>query len=147
MSVPSLLPAARLRTVFWFGVTGVLGFLVDAGLLHVLASGWHVNLYLARACSFTCAATVTWVLNRLITFAAPQRRPQELAVEWTAYFAASLGGGCINYLVFALAVRVSPLLHQIPTLGVALGTLAGMSFNFLMYSRFVFRPLKPDSPG
>ncbi len=143
----SLLPSARLRTVFWFGITGVLGFLVDAGLLHFLVSDWNVNLYLARAGSFTCAATATWLLNRIITFAAPQRRGRELAVEWTAYFAASLGGGCINYLVFALAVRVSPLLHQVPTIAVALGTLGAMSFNFLMYSRFVFRPVKQDSPG
>lgn len=145
--MPALVSAAQLRTYFWFGVVGVLGFLVDAGVLHFMVAGWNTNLYLARACSFTCAATATWIMNRMLTFAAPQRRSSELAVEWTAYFAASLGGGCVNYLVFALAVRLSPLLHRLPTVAVALGTLAGMSCNFLLYSRYVFRPIKRDSPA
>jgi putative flippase GtrA len=112
-----------------------------------MVTEWNTNLLLARGCSFTCAATTTWIINRIITFAAARRRPRRLAAEWTAYFTASVAGGCINYLVFALAVRLSPLLHEIPTMAVALGTLAGMSFNFLMYSRYVFRPVKQDSPG
>jgi putative flippase GtrA len=142
-----LVRSLQLRTYLWFGLTGVLGFLVDAGVLHSLVSGSNTNLYLARACSFTCAATTTWIMNRIVTFAAPQRRARALAAEWTAYLAASLGGGGVNYLVFALAVRLSPPLRQTPTIAVALGTLAGMSFNYLMYSRYVFRPVKPDSPG
>jgi len=131
----------------WFGLTGVVGFIVDAGVLHFMVTDWNANLLLARACSFTCAATTTWIINRFITFAAPRRKPRRLGAEWTAYFTASVAGGCINYLVFTLAVRLSPLLQHIPTIAVALGTLAGMSFNFLAYSRYVFRPLKPDSPG
>jgi len=141
------LPSVRPRTFFWFGLTGVVGFVVDAGVLHLMVTDWKANLLLARACSFTCAATTTWIINRLITFAAPPPRARRLAAEWSTYLTASVAGGSINYLVFALAVRLSPLLHQIPTLAVALGTLAGMSFNFLAYSRYVFRPVKPDSPG
>ena len=141
------MPAVQLRTVVWFGITGVVGFAVDAGLLHALASGWGMNLYLARGCSFTTAATITWVMNRIITFAVPQREARQLAGEWAAYFAASLGSGCLNYLVFALAVRTSPLLRELPVIAVALGTLAGMSCNFLLYSRVVFAPVKQDSPG
>lgn len=138
------LGSAQLRTLVWFGVTGVVGFLVDAGVLHLLVSGWDANLYLARGCSFTCAATATWLINRGVTFSvAPHRRRRRLLAEWVAYFSASLGGGCLNYLVFALAVRVSPLLHQIPSIAVGLGTLASMSFNFLMYARWVFRPQSP----
>jgi putative flippase GtrA len=127
----------------WFGVTGVLGFLVDAGVLHVLVSTWNANLYLARGCSFTCAATATWLINRGVTFSARHRRPRRLLAEWVAYFSASLGGGCLNYLVFAIAVRISPLLHQIPSIAVGLGTLASMTFNFLLYARWVFRPHTP----
>jgi putative flippase GtrA len=141
-----VVPAQRsvqLRTLVWFGVTGGLGFLVDAGVLHLLVSGWNTNLYLARACSFTCAATATWLMNRGITFSVTHRRRRRLLAEWAAYFSASLGGGCLNYLVFAIAVRLSPLLHQIPTIAVGLGTLASMTFNFLMYARWVFRPHAP----
>jgi putative flippase GtrA len=58
--------------------------------------------------------------------------------EWAAYVVASLGGGCINYVVFAAAVRLSPLLHQIPSIAVGIGTIAGMVFNFVMYATYVF---------
>ena len=143
----SALPSVRLRTLVWFGLTGVVGFMVDAGVLHFMVTEWNTNLFVARGCSFTSAATTTWIINRIITFAAPRHRPRRLAAEWTAYFTASVAGGCINYLVFALAVRLFPLLHRIPTIAVALGTLAGMSFNFLLYSRYVFRPVRQDSPG
>jgi putative flippase GtrA len=123
----------------WFALTGALGFLVDAGALHLLVTGWNVNLFLARGCSFICAATTTWMINRVVTFSAQHRAPRRLLTEWAAYLAASLGGGCVNYLVFVVAVRLSPWLHQIPTIAVGLGTLAGMAFNFMMYMRYVFR--------
>ena len=136
----------QLRTLAWFGLTGILGFLVDAGVLHLLVTGWNTNLYLARACSFTCAATTTWMINRAVTFSATHRLARRLLAEWAAYFAASLGGGCLNYLVFAIAVRLSPLLHQTPVIAVGLGTLAGMSWNFLMYAKWVFRPDRRVTP-
>jgi len=63
-----------------------------------------------------------------------------MLAEWAAYFVASLGGGCLNYLVFVVAVRLSPWLHQTPTIAVGLATLVSMTFNFLMYARYVFRP-------
>jgi len=136
---PALSPA-QLRTLGWFGLSGVVGFVVDAGLLHLLVSYWNINLYLARACSFICAATTTWLLNRFFTFAAPRRPARRLLAEWAAYFTASLGGGALNYLVFVIAVWLSPWLHQTPTIAVALATLVSMTFNFLVYARYVFRP-------
>lgn len=142
-----VLPSVQLRTLVWFGLTGVLGFLVDAGVLHLLVSGWKINLFVARACSFTCAATTTWMMNRAVTFSAQRLPPRRLLAEWAAYLVASLGGGCVNYLVFVLAVRLSPMLRQIPTIAVGLGTLAGMAFNFLMYVRYVFRTPASRAPG
>jgi putative flippase GtrA len=149
-----MLPAVQVRTLLWFALTGVLGFLVDAGVLHAMVTGWNINLFVARACSFTCAATTTWITNRVVTFSAQRLPPHRLLAEWLAYFIASLGGGCLNFLVFAIAVRLSPVLHQMPVIAVGLGTLAGMTFNFLMYVRYVFRTtlggrraVKPDSPG
>jgi putative flippase GtrA len=127
------------RTLLRFGLVGVLGFIVDAGLLHVLVSYGGMNLLLGRACSFLCAVTTTWAANRVFTFAAVPRLGRALLAEWAAYFAASVGGGCTNYLVFAAAVRLSPFLHTYPTVAVALGSLAGTCFNLVAYSRYVFR--------
>ena len=142
-----VLRSVRLRTLAWFTLIGVLGFLVDAGVLHLMVAAWNTNLFLARACSFTCAATTTWLINRVVTFSSTQRRPRRLLAEWAAYFVASLGGGCLNYLVFVIAVRVSPLLHHIPSIAVGLGSLAGTTFNFLMYARYVFRTHAPPARG
>jgi putative flippase GtrA len=128
-----------------FGLTGALGFVVDAGVLHLMVALLQTNVYLARACSFTCAATATWSINRAFTFSAPRRSAQGLRAEWAAYFVASLGGGCVNYAVFAVAVHSSRLLHQFPTIAVAIGTLAGMVFNFVMYARYVFAGRPEDA--
>jgi putative flippase GtrA len=128
-----------LRTLIRFGIVGGFGFLVDAGVLHLLVSHYGIGLLLARAGSFLCAATATWAANRAFTFSAPPRLGRALLGEWAAYFVASLGGGAVNYLVFAVAIRASHLLHDFPTLAVALGTLVGMIFNFLMYSQYVFK--------
>ena len=133
-----MLPAVQLRTLAWFTLIGFLGFLVDAGVLHLMVAAWNTNLYVARACSFTCAATTTWLINRVTTFSSTHRHPARLLAEWAAYLVASLGGGCLNYLVFVIAVRVSPLLHHTPSIAVALGSLAGTTFNFLMYAKYVF---------
>jgi putative flippase GtrA len=122
-----------------FGLTGALGFIVDASVLHLLVTLWDANVYVARGCSFTCAATTTWLVNRIFTFSATPKSPQGLFAEWTAYFVASLGGGCLNYAAFAIAVRLSPLIHQFPSIGVAIGTAVGMTFNFVAYARYVFR--------
>jgi putative flippase GtrA len=123
----------------WYGLTGVLGFLVDAGVLHFMVSDWHTNLFLARGCSFTCAATTTWMVNRVVTFSSAHRQARQLVAEWAAYFVASLGGGCVNYLVFALAVHLSSTLYETPSIAVLIGTIAGTTFNFIMYARYVFR--------
>jgi putative flippase GtrA len=77
----------------------------------------------------------------VFTFTAVPRLGRALLAEWAAYFVASLGGGCVNYLVFAAAIQLSDGLHEFPTIAVAIGTLAGMGFNFLMYSKYVFRPV------
>jgi putative flippase GtrA len=129
----------QLRTVIRFGFTGALGFVVDASVLHLVVALWGTNLLLARVGSFTCAATTTWLINRTVTFSVPPRLRRELLGEWAAYFLASLGGGCVNYVAFAIAVRSSSLLHEFPSIAIAIGTIAGMAFNFVMYVKYVFR--------
>jgi putative flippase GtrA len=129
----------QLHTLIRFGLTGALGFLVDAGVLHLIVTLLGMNLFLARGCSFICAATTTWVINRRVTFSATPRLRRGILTEWAAYFVASLGGGCVNYLAFAVAVRLSPVLHEIPSIAVGIGTIAGTAFNFVMYVKYVFR--------
>ena len=50
-----------------------------------------------------------------------------------------LGGGVINYLCSAIAVALLPPSPLVPMLGVAIGSIAGMSVNFISSKLFVFR--------
>jgi putative flippase GtrA len=79
------------------------------------------------------------MINRVVTFSPIHRQARPLVAEWAAYFAASLGGGCVNYVVFALAVHLSSTLYGTPSIAVGIGTIAGTTFNFIMYARYVFR--------
>ena len=55
------------REFLSFAVVGTIGFVVDLGVLYVVAPtlGW----YGGRVLSFLAAASVTWALNRRFTFA------------------------------------------------------------------------------
>ena len=51
-----------------FCIVGGIGFLVDAGILGLLVHGFGADPLLSRLLSFPCAMTVTWYLNRRVTF-------------------------------------------------------------------------------
>jgi putative flippase GtrA len=117
--------------LFWFGVAGVIGLLVDTGVLYALAPlfGW----YLGRVLSFWAAASFTWWFNRRLTF----RAGRATWTEYGRYLSAMLGGATLNYLTYVL------VLHNwhgqgAALLGVALGSVAGMGVNFLAARYLLF---------
>ena len=119
-----------------FGIVGTLGFLVDAGVLYLLKGS--LGLYWARVPSFFCAATATWLLNRQFTF---RSRVSGVSIfqEYAKYFGLMLGGGAVNYLVYAIAVSLLPAASYRPLASVALGSIAGMFVNYFFARYFVFR--------
>jgi putative flippase GtrA len=117
-----------------FGLVGVLGFVVDTGVVDGMRFV-HGNLYLDQAIAYLIAATVTWWLNRRFTFktkATPSWR------EWGKYLLANLSGGIANYLVFVFATMFSRFIYHHAIIAIALGSLAGLVFNFIFSSLFVF---------
>jgi putative flippase GtrA len=132
-------PFGFLSTQFLrFGLVGVAGFLVDAGVLRGLVQ-MGLDVYTGRVISFLAAATTTWILNRSFTF----RREAgsglaHPAAEWLSYLALMAVGGLVNYGVYSLAVSGSITIHRYPEIGVALGSLAGMSINFWSAKHMVF---------
>lgn len=116
-------------------MVGVLGFVIDAGLLQMLVIGMDANPYAARLISFFIAASATWQMNRRYTFDVGHKPTH---TEWLSYVAFMVLGALVNYGVFAVCIAYWALAHAQPWLGVALGSLAGLGVNFLT-SRLLFR--------
>lgn len=131
-------PLSTPQRLWRFGIAGVLGFLVDAGVLYLLAPffGW----YGARVLSFWAAATATWLFNRRYTFA-DSAAPGGAALwrEYGTYLVAMLGGAAVNYAAYALTLHFMPPAAWAPLLGVAVGSVAGMGLNFVSARWLIFR--------
>jgi putative flippase GtrA len=132
--------AAHLRLMselFRFGVVGVVGFVVDAGVLQ-LGLQLGAGPWLGRVFSYLAAATVTFSLNRIWTFRMADRsRP--FARDWSVFLLVNLVGFVCNYGTYAVLIAGVPSVREMPVLGVAAGSLAGMAGNFLLSRRYVFR--------
>ncbi len=118
-----------------FGMVGTFGFAVDTGLLHT-ALLWGWGLYWGRAFSFLCGATTCWALNRRFTFRynGPARRHH----QWAKFISVATIGGSVNFSVYALLVYMSSYFAAYPILGIAAGSLAGMTLNYMLSRQMVF---------
>jgi putative flippase GtrA len=128
--------ATGFRTFLRFCAAGVAGLLVDTAVLYATAPllGW----YGARVVSFLAAATATWWLNRLYTFAAAgPMPPRAVFYQYLRYLQAMMLGGLVNYLVYAATILFIKV-PAAPMMGVALGSCAGLAFNFISARHFVF---------
>ncbi len=118
-----------------FAVVGVVGLGVDLAVLY--ASAWLLGWYAARVLSFTAAASATWWLNRRYTF---QAAADDTSVwtQYSRYMVSMLGGAALNYAAYAAVLRWSELPGK-AALGVAAGSLAGMTANYLSARYLVFK--------
>jgi putative flippase GtrA len=118
-----------------FALVGVVGFVVDAGVLRLVISVFGVNLYTGRVISFLVAVTVTWALNRVFTF----RHTGARAAQWLRFVCVNGLGGAVNFGTYALLVATLSSIRQNPTIAVACGSLVGMGLNFTLMKKVVFR--------
>jgi putative flippase GtrA len=124
-------PKSRAASRFgWFAAAGAAGFVVDAGILTALLrmTGWP--LLLARACSFSAAVTVTWLLNRQLAFAGGSRF--RARTEYAGYFVIQIAGAVINLGVFAACVWFAPRLIAWPIVPLAIGAAVAFLFNYFL---------------
>ncbi len=128
--------------VLKFGLVGVVGFVVDAGVLYLLIALGDLGPYIGRVYSFLIAASVTWVLHRHFTFKSAARGPA--AGQWARFVAVNGFGAAINYGVYAVLLLASETFLAAPVLAVAVGSLAAWAFNFFASRRYVFRAAYPD---
>jgi len=116
-----------------FGLVGAVGFLVDAGALYAYLRLEPGHFYSGRAVSYVAAASVNWLLNANFTFGRVGGFGQ-----WGRFLLFNLGGGAVNYGLYAALIATVPLAAQRPVLAVAAGAIAGFGVNFLVSRKFVF---------
>jgi putative flippase GtrA len=124
------------RQMGQFAIAGVLGFLVDTGVLYI---GLWLGLgyFLGRVVSFLCAVFATWLLNRTFTFTTSPH--QSYVSEFFHYLAAMAVGGVVNYAVYSVVIVLAPRTAWSPLLAVAAGAAVAMSVNFVSAKFWVFR--------
>lgn len=120
-----------------FGVVGGVGFVVDSAILLLALHALGLGPYSGRVLSYVVAATTTFALNRAWTFGSRPRSATPLR-QWVLFLALNLVGFACNYGTYAALVGWVPLVGRFPVLGVAAGSLAGMTGNFLLSRLFVF---------
>lgn len=126
-----------LRQLARFGIVGVAGFAVNALLVELLAI--VIGPVLAQIFAFPVAVTCTWIMNRQFTF-----KSTELPSfgEWRRYVAANSVGMVANNGCYFLLVLLSETVHARPIIAVAVGSIAGMFFNFVATKKYVFKTQK-----
>ncbi len=120
-----------------FVVIGTIGFIVDASTLKLVVALLHMDLYSGRLVSYLTAATGNWMLNRRFTF--KQAREQSPVRQWLKYLGANGIGFAVNYSTYAALITYVAVAREHPVLGVAAGSIAGLSFNFTINKFWVFR--------
>jgi len=127
------------RLALAFGGVGLVGFCVDAALLHL---GLSVGLpaWAARVISLFFAMQATFAINRLHVFR--DLAPTRLARQWTGYMLANGFGNFCNYWIFLTLVSTRWPLISNHYAALAVGSLSAWLINFAGTRLFVFRRAK-----
>ena len=141
----SVLGISVLRRLPGFVLVGAIGFLVDAGILTALMTGFGFCHYGARAISFTVAVTATWYMNRRWVFDRTGIRMS--GREYTSYLLVQVIGAVINLSVFVAMIEFVPILAKTPVIPLALGAAVALMFNYSASSRFVFSESRNEKVG
>lgn len=119
-----------------FGMVGLVGLVIDTGTVYALRHA--VGLYVAGLAAYFTAATGTWLCNRLWTFR-HMGRTVKWHVQWRRFLTANLGGFVINRGVYMLLVTFVAVAAREPVIAVFAGAVAGMTLNFNLSRKLVFR--------
>jgi putative flippase GtrA len=122
-----------MRRLSRFLFTGAVGFVADAAMLASLLQLWSMDPFLARLLSIAFALTVTWLINRSMTFGASGRH---VAAEGARYGSVGIGTSLVNYAVYSTLLAAVPALP--PLAALVAGSGVAMALSYIGYSRLVF---------
>ncbi len=119
-----------------FGTVGGLGLLWDVSTVYALRP--LVGVTGAALAAFFVAATMNWMLNRLWTFRG-RGSDVPLVRQWLSFLGANGLGFTLNRSTFFGLIWLVPFCRAHLVMALAAGSLAGMSANFTLSRRLVFR--------
>lgn len=119
-----------------FALVGAGGFLVDFAAMSGFLTLASLPPLPARLIAFAITVCVTYVFNRVFTFADRPRRGRQ---EWIAYALTSCAAALVNLGVFSLTLSALHATPMSPYIAMPLGVAAGLAVNFVCYNFFVFR--------
>jgi putative flippase GtrA len=126
-----------------FGVIGLIGFFIDAGIFTLLrvgtfGDGWWSQAIAAKVISTSFAIVFNWVGNRYWTFR--EHRRKNFVLEAIEYIVVSVGGLLISLACLYISHHVLGLTTVLAdnisanVIGLGLGTI----FRFLLYRYWVY---------
>lgn len=123
-----------------FGFVGLTGILINSFMLWFGHQFISLSLYVAGIFAVMVAIFTNYSLNDLWTWSEHKRDREYVYFNrlWRYYTAASLGA-LINYFLLLFFTKIMGLYYLISNL---IGILAGMSSNFLLSERWVFKRKK-----
>ncbi len=126
-----------------FAAVGLLVTAVDVGLLMLLARSLDVPVVVADIAALTAAATVSFVLNRTLTFA------DDPFVRWVhlplAFLATAIASGVVDVAVLQLLVSVSTIDNGLGLLWVKLPAVAlAAGLRMWAYRDLLFAEVRRD---
>ena len=122
-----------MNRILRFVVVGGIGFVADAGMLTLLLAATPLGPFAARLVSLAFGLTVTWLLNRTLTFGPSSRG---MLKEGARYGGVGITTSIVNYLVYGGLLLAMPWMA--PLLALVIASLVAMTFSYLGYSRLVF---------
>jgi len=125
------------RQYLSFSFVGTIGFITDAGVLYLLIALYAFHPIGGRFISFLCAATVTWSLNRKLTFG--QTNDSASILEWLRYLSANGVGTAVNLFTYSILVLAEPAIKAQPIYALIVASLVAFPFNFYGYKYHVFK--------
>ncbi|GBQ15158.1 GtrA family protein [Swaminathania salitolerans] len=136
---PHQLTAQFLR----FATIGAMGLVWDILIVWLLEP--ELGLTAAALVSYFAVATINWSLNQLWTFRHVANRSHPV-LQWLHFLAANSFGFLLNRgTVYALCFTV-PFCARHVALPLAAGALMGLTANFSLSRKLVFRAKIPETP-
>ncbi|WP_189363051.1 MULTISPECIES: GtrA family protein [unclassified Mesorhizobium] len=117
-----------------FIFAGGIGFVTDGAVFFGFVYGFGGSIIAARVLASLVAMTVTWALNRSMTFI--DGRMQNRTAEYGKYLIASFVGMGANLIVLNEASKIDANFYHVPAY--LLGAIAGLVVNYALYDRIVF---------